>query len=680
MQDTKDGLYLNDVWVSSPDGIAVTYQGNDLTKPDTMESSYSNTFQLPDSLAVRELTRNAEQLDAGSGLAFQTFTATVINGGETTFRGFAELNTFNEGWSIALFEEKTSLFERLDRSIRTADLSRFNHPWTLAGINQLSTSADGACYPCVDYGLLDSGEVPLDTVFPAVYGHTIISQMLSEEGYKLTGTLPEDPLYRALTLPFVESEPTAKDEQFRDDRKARVGLDLPDYSFDTNNRSIDRIQPYTVDNRPLDVWQQGKLMNFDTTTHAYVCDTAMRLRVEAFQQLKLRVRGGAFEVILIIEKNGQEVARQYDQYETGYNLFNLAATDSKLNRLIDCQKGDILRIRFIAQRRTKIGGFDCIIYGQPDQSWVSFTPDLTITFGDAWTVSRNLPDLTGLQLLKSVAFICGGSYTIDVLRKQLSFTSLSETTSDTANAVDWSDRVSELENLNWSPKLEPYGQKNGLKWKETDGVTKGYGDGVISINAPNLPAETTLFEMPFSASALSLQTIPEYGKPLKVTLRTVTRAGAEVTINQQSTSPRLVLNFPSKPVAVKTKAFDKDGNATPTTVYLQPCWFDGRPNVAIDATTNFSLAFDATTNSKAERTLIQRYYGGLQRTLRRPRVATISMYLSPVDVATLNFGKPVRLQRVRVGRLQINDNYFVINKIQNYQAGKPTQVVLISFD
>ena len=81
-----DGLYLNNVWTCDVSCV-LTFQGFDLTKPDARTASYSNEFQLPDSLTVRDLLQGAEQLDAGGEDPYRHLPATLIDEGEVVFSG-----------------------------------------------------------------------------------------------------------------------------------------------------------------------------------------------------------------------------------------------------------------------------------------------------------------------------------------------------------------------------------------------------------------------------------------------------------------------------------------------------------------------------------------------------------------------------------------------------------------
>ena len=136
MVDT-DGLFINGVWVMPGDRITTTYQSNDLSKPDTQQTNFSYSFKIPDSIAVRELLRNAEQLDSAERIPYTLLPAQLIDGGESVFNGFIRLSSFSNGWQAEFVDTKRDLYTRLDRSIRTLNLSRYDHTWSVETINQL---------------------------------------------------------------------------------------------------------------------------------------------------------------------------------------------------------------------------------------------------------------------------------------------------------------------------------------------------------------------------------------------------------------------------------------------------------------------------------------------------------------------------------------------------------------
>lgn len=692
MADT-DGLYIEGVRVASADGIACTYQGNDLTKPAYQQSSYSESFDLPDSRLVRKLTQNAEQLDSGSRFPYRPLSARVITKGETTFDGIAELSSFSGGWEVAMYEQKVGLFDRLDRSLKTIQLDSFNHPWTLEQINQRAQASEGVFYPLIDYGLLQKEVMPLDTIFPAVFIKTLIRQMLLEEGYTLIGDILDDELFKRLFIPFSESQPTSHDEQWQTDRYARITLDLPPDTIDRGTLGggefIDRIQPFNLDNS--DIFYQGKLHNYNTTSYTYVCDSAMNLKVEYSQFFKALCVLGGVEVILSVLKNGNTVDSVRFEAGSGYNILFLRTDKLSLSQTIKCQANDRVQVRLEARRFTEFGAFRFEIFNDPDNAFVSFTPDLATSFGDQWLVSRNLPEITCTSLLVAIGYLCEGTWLVNARRRQVQFSFFSKNLANTDNHVDWSNRLDTGTEPRWVPRISPYAQKNYLTWKEIDEtkaagrlISKSkllnYGDGVINVDAPVLESDVKLFEMPFAASTDSAQELAGYGNPVFIKLRTVSGTGTNLSISNQSTTARLLLASLGDTFPVQSSELQSDNvTVQPVTVNLRPCWFGQRPYPAITNETAFTLSFSPLGMARGEVCLINRYYPGLIRVLRRMRVLTVSMNLKPVDIAALDFRKLVRLQGVQVGALILSDGLYYLNKISNYQPGKSCQVTLIAF-
>ncbi|MVM33275.1 hypothetical protein GO755_24760 [Spirosoma sp. HMF4905] len=693
-----DGLFLENVWVATADGIASTFQSNDLSKPTTLQISHTNTFSLADSIAIRQLTASAEQLDSASKWPYKTLRAKVVVRGETIFSGYAEFDKFSNGWDVTLFQEKKNLFDRLDRSIRTANLSRYDHDWTLEQVNLHAEATEGVCYPLVDYGLLSGNATANDTIFPAVYVKTLLTQLLYEEGYRLVGELGNDDLFKRLLIPFSESDPTSHDDQWSVDRKARVTWQAPTEEVDRGTLGsryfIDRVQPYNLDNLVDQGFEQGKLHNYTTSSFSYVCDTAMRVRVQAFQAFKGLVVTGAIEVVLSVLVNGNEVANERFSEGAPYNILYYAIGNVTLDETIGCQAGDRIQIHLRAQRQTDLGAFRFTMYNDPNNSWASFTPDPTTHTGDRWPVARNLPDVTGLALLKGLAFLMGGTWSVDPFRRQVAFVSLSKIVNNTANAVDWSKRVDTGTEPGWIPRLEPYAQINYLTWKESDetkkaqvaprglssGETTNYGNGVIRVDATTLDTDMTLFEMPFAASTDSDQSVPGYGNPPLIKIRTVSGSGSSSSINNQSTVPRLLLVALGDTQPMQTKRLKSDGiTLEEVTVNLRPAWFGMRPNSAISNDTPFTLSFSSLLLNRGEQCIIDRYYRGLLRVLRRMRVLEVSVHLMPTDIASLDFERPIRLQRVRIGSLSLSDGLYYINKISDYVDGHACMVTLVAF-
>lgn len=675
----EDGLFLDGVKVAEVN-FSLTFQGNDLTKPDARTASFSNTFTLPDTLAIRDLLAGAEQLDAGGVHPYRQLPARVVEQGETTFVGFAEFVSFQAGWKVNLLDSIISFFDSLkDKPLTDLDLSALDHPWTLQHINELAGSSDGVVYPLIDYGGISEGIVPYDTMCPATYVKTLFGQICKEAGYKPEGAWLKDPLFERAALPFVGADPKSHDEQWVADRSARVtGNGTTNSIILKNGSPINVVLPLSQDNLPLDGYTQGKLKPYKTDRFSYVCPSSMRVFATAQVQFVSLVKFGAAEISFILERNGQEVAK-VDYSKGGYYDGLDVPETLVLDEAIDCLKGDELRIRLTGSSRTKFSDYSYYFSLATDDTWASFVPDSSVHLGDSWPVAINQPaDITCSDLVMSIAKAMCGTFVVDDQKKTITLVPLDNVVATIPTALDLSTCIDESEEPELLVQLDGYGQKNWCKWKENDEKADvGYGDGFILSGQPIKPAEVTLFELPFMACIQSGATLGGYGLPILVKTRTISKSGEATTINKQDATARIILIEPTKVAQVATKTLSTSGTLQDVSVTLTACWWGIRPDGAKTDENAFSLAFSPVPGCK-EQTMIPRYFSALTRVLRRPRMFTANLYLEPWQVATLDLSVAIRLQKVRVGSLEINDNYFYLNKLGPYMAGAVCPVSLIA--
>ena len=673
----NDGLYISDVWICDAE-FTLTYQGNDLTRPDERTASFSNTFTLPDSLTVRDLLEGAEQLDAGGAAPYRQLPAFVIDEGEKVFSGVIEFVSFSAGWKVNLYDSFVNFFDSLkDKRLQDLDLGSLSHVWSLENISALAGSSEGVVYPLIDAGGIEAGIVPYDTITPAVYVKALFGQICKETNYKPVGDWLEDPLFTRLALPFVGSEPKSHDQEWVDDRGARVTTQNGNPIVLKSGSPINILLPLTNDDIPQQGFQQGKLRPFKTSRTVYVCPQNMRVKVEAQVLFTSTNRYGAAEVRLILERNGNKVAETY--WSKGGSFDHLDVPDTlALSESVDCVAGDELALRLTGSSRTKSSSYSYYFSQIPGETWASFRPDPLVHLGDLWPVAPNLADMTCQELVMSIAKLMSGTFDVDNFRRTIRLNRLDDVVKNLPNVLDWSEYIDESEEPELVTQIEPYTQKNALKWLgQDDKANKGYGDGIIECkNSPN-PVESTLFDLPFMATVQSVNNVGNYGFPLLIKTRSISVSGESTTVNKLEASPRLVLIEPTKTVSVQTKVMNVDGVLEETPVVLSACWFAVRPDGAKTDANAFSLAFSPVLG-QTEEPLIVRYFKALRRVLRRPRMFTVPVYLQPSDVASLDLSIPIRLQAVRAGSLDLNDGYYYLNRVNSYRSGRTCKATLIA--
>ena len=685
----NDGLYLFDEWVAEVP-VVISRQANDLTQPATLQATFTNLFTLPDTSAIRSLLQNAEQLDAGGPNPYRRIPAFVLEKGERIFSGLASLESFQAGWKVGLSSAAPDLFGRL-ANIKLSDLelSRYDHLWNLESVAHYVGATDGVLYPLVDSGSMDNSILAQDTITPAVYARTLVEQMLQQCGYRASGDWLQSHFLRRIVLPFVSDSPTAHDQQWIDDRYARVGAPESEDIRLRNGKPISMILPLIIDNDFESGYEDGKLNCYKAELAKYVCPETMRVHVMAQVNIHGTTIDGAAEIRLSVERNGVQVDEgAYWSKAKRINILGLNKTPDPLNldTYVSCRKGDELRIRLTGKDRTQIAIYNLFISRKAGEMWASFDPDPTVQQNDVWPVARNLPDLTCADVLKSVALMCCGTFDINEVRRTVELKTLNGVIDRETNATDLSHTIDESAEPEVVVSLKSYGRTNRLKWKEqSKPANKGYGDGVITCDAENIPAEETLFELPFAAVLPSANSVPGYTGLLSIETRTVTRTGSTVNVSKTTAPPCLVLVEPSKPITVVVNRVLSDLTTEPTAIQLTPCWWHHRPPMVATPDNNYSLAFDRPaggqrqTQISTQLTLVNQFFTPLKRVLRRPRQLTVSVYLTPAEFASLDLYAPVRLKAVRAGSLDLNDNFYYLNQVSNYRAGMPCSLVLIAY-
>lgn len=686
-----DGLYLRNTWVAEVD-CGLTFRGNDLTKPDQRTASYSSTFSLPDTLAMRDLLAGGEQLDAGGTDRYQQLPAYLIENGEVIFRGAAVLTGFQGGWKLYLVDAVASFFDAIkDKSLSDLNLSRYDHTWDLAHRTGFAGASEGVVYPLIDYGGNEPGSVPYDTMTPALYVKTLFGEIVSQAGYTLAGDWLTDKRFVRMALPFVGDLPKNRTEEYQLDRLVRATTDTNGVYRLRSGRSraeapgsmVDSILPLNVTNRPG--YQQSRKANYRADRYVYIASEDDRIRVQASITFEGYVAYGAPEFRLQAQRNGVTVEEAYWS-EAGPLYFEGVSKSLNLDVYVYCKKGDELRVKIDGNSRTKISNYDIRFPISADLVWASYMPATELVEGQTWQTALNMPDLKQLDLLLGVAKLLCGTYQVDDIRRTVEFVPLQRVYDQRAAALDWSDRIEEFTEPTMETRLDGYGQRNYLYWKESsektdkrDKISKlGTGDGVILCDAPSYPAEAELFTLPFAAAGTSPVSIAGYGPPPLIRTRTLTPGNAltAASVQTQDAAPCLILMEPDKPITVKTKKLNEIGEIELKDVTLTGCWWGARPAGLVTADNDFTLSFPSLPQS-GESGLIADYFGPLSSVLTLPALLKVSVCPDALDIATIDLSLPIRLQRVRSGSLDIQNFYGYLNELSPYRPGVPCTATLI---
>ena len=230
----------------------------------------------------------------------------------------------------------------------------------------------------------------------------------------------------------------------------------------------------------------------------------------------------------------------------------------------------------------------------------------------------NLPDISQLDFVKALCAMFGLWATlVDGVVHLVRFVDFY-----TQTAIDWSHKLvgtGDGDAANTTYTLADYAQRNILRYKEDDTV-KVDASGTLVVDNENLDREKDMAQMPFAAS--DGNTIPHLKwKDDDSTTGEV----EEVDVEQR--------------IMVLNEQLSIDGSAA-------------------------SLSFDGLQFSQ----LIPEYYNFWQKIMRNPIVIEEKVQLSEIDIKTLDFRKPIYLQKYGA--------QFVVDKVQ-WSEGEPSTVTLV---
>ena len=230
----------------------------------------------------------------------------------------------------------------------------------------------------------------------------------------------------------------------------------------------------------------------------------------------------------------------------------------------------------------------------------------------------NLPDISQLDFVKAMCAMFGLWATLaDGVVHLVRFVDFY-----TQTAIDWSHKLvgtGDGDAANTTYTLADYAQRNILRYKEDDTV-KVDASGALVVDNENLDREKDMAQMPFAAS--DGNTIPHLKwKDDDSTTGEV----EEVDVVQR--------------IMVLKEQLSIDGGTA-------------------------SLSFDGLQFSQ----LIPEYYNFWQKIMRNPIVIEEKVQLSEIDIKTLDFRKPIYLQKYGA--------QFVVDKVQ-WSEGEPSTVTLV---
>jgi hypothetical protein len=677
-----------------------SFQANDRTRPESIQSNYSQEFSCPSTAKNMRLLRYAISSQATASQAYQRVPCVLTSGGvETLPLGILYIKGYSENRiQLQIFGGNKRLVEALgDKKLSDLDLSRFDHYWTpeniLAGLPYDYWKANGYGYEVYDRGReLDLQAVNPYHLYPSCSNELVLQQILTDAGFKADSLLSE-PLFAALNVP--SANPYTFSAEFRKARQLKAGIVVP-YTPGVPNRlpGIARQEEFAQEKLPFDYTVRKPYVRptagASYTGFTYVVDTLGYYNLTASVPVCFGSRKDALvfgevscKVLLrvngkpVLDDNSQEIGKDELRNNDSNPDYQTHTFTPKLERYL-LKPGDTVELYWQGDEwkhgATGAGPLDP--YWQigpasginttqvtPDQALVNqsqFAVELLEEFPEGGLVKLQdwLPDMKQLDYLKMNMLLGGLTIQCDPYEPYLKLSPGSKLLENIPKAKDWTRKRAAYAQPGRLPeraltfRFGSYAQTNLLKWAEDDNVTEGYGDGQLDVADEVLDAEYELATLPFAATEAS-PVLPAVLRILNFESDDLT--AEPPTYNSVEAEPRLTLRAPGETLFGQLVMVPADPDK-------------GTEAVLADFISSPSYFTSPVLSLDLNETVLTYYWQDLRAMLDQARYLTEQYRLTPQDIAELDFSVPIW-----DGGL---GDFFCVSSVSEYDARRPVEVTL----
>jgi hypothetical protein len=657
-------LYVNDLLIDLPFDslVALSFAVNSLTDLKTVQGNISNSINLP------ATANNLAALGYPNDINFNGKNTVrkklpcryIQNGVEVIQQGTLRIiGATKDVIRVVISSGNSDFFDLISGKITDLNMSEYDHTWNqdIAINSRLHTS--GYIYPIINYGNLANGDgtiyssvINAHQMRPAVFAKTVVKKIIESAGYKFINKIVDDPvtqpLYDNLLLPFAKDKFVhAKryiDQVLTDNLVAEkntfhqyldAGGGGSDFLLTFDH--VTQARPGSFDGTAFTAFED-MTVDIDFHFHSIVSGTLNPAHRDGgdYQLHYAPVSGGdaiiARANLRIEDPNVVVTAMSpfLHRYEKTYLDYHLTATGVKLNA------GDRIYMN--------IG----VLYGcYQDINGVTLTINRSyeMTYGDHVQIESVLPDMTATDFLKFIQFLFCAIIQTDNVNKTVTIVPFGYIVQNLPSAVNWSDKLTnDSEDINL--QIGDYCQQNEAKYNHDDTVSPDtYGNGSFYITDENLDLYQDIYDIPFAAS---LETLV-LGDLRTLFINKITdRLAGEMST---ATEARICLLNKSA-ATIRYQAFD---TVTPVVI---------SSDIPLTYFTGLGSAPDLTM-----KIIFKNHYTDLVNVLNDQRKLTCYLMLNEIDIQTLDFFKPVYIQKYA--------GYFYISKITDFTGLKPCKVELI---
>jgi len=619
-------LYPDTVVAQSLKSFAI----GDLT---SRKFNFTNGFRVPKTPTNDRIFENCGNISSDTSIPYETQTATIsINGIETVSNGINSIRSVNSDYNLAIFSGAKNFFETLGNQ-KLSDLVFLDQ----GGFNVMVSNRNvttGLVFPVAYYGT-ETGPSDILVDLGFIYLHSIIDLIFSQAGFTKSGSVFSDEKYLKLIVSCIGNNGKYQ-PSFIEKRRIDVYVSAtqgPTLVPGGDGLKVDFNGLYKTGTNPLCYWSTNEVLCNDPNAPA----TANLITLNYKFTLNITVTGGTVNIGISTPTYGGG-SLDVNGVGTGVHTFETDINNENEWQVLTNPSG-----------------------GRPSLSLyiniASGAPTVTITSGSLSIIpngrfaSQNdagaryvyynelLPNMTQVDLIKEVAIRYG--LVFEERDAVVYAKKFDDIIADRGNAVDWTaKRIVSDDELGFTTL--DYAQSNYFEYTNSDDdVNEAFGEGFFSIANLNSQLEKTIYTSPFDntgaeiKSDILLASVPLYEN---------TTLGVYKSF-ELSTGNKLLLV--RDPYSYEPSVTFPDGN--PYTDYLVAYFEDPNQDLSLqwqeDIDNNYPLLIES---------------------LQKAKIVTREYFLTEMDISQFSFFVPIF----------DSGDYFLVNEIKTFVAGRPTKVEL----
>jgi len=659
-------LYVNDILLDMPNDslIALSYAVNNLADLKSVQGNISNSISLPDTANNRAALGFPDDINfnGASTIRKKQPCRYVQNGVDVIPQGNLRIVGASQGsLKIVVSSGNTDFFDLLTGKLRDLDFSEYDHIWNNDNVIASRLNNDGYIYPIINYGNLsnNTGDIHGQAIQPgemrpAVFAKTVVKKICETVGYTLIDKIAADPvtsvIYNKLLLPF------STDKFIHSQRYVNLysGQNV-DYTqtnqLDWYGHDNGEKIPIPFNNRIADAaslydgyyWTAPQIMTVDISAsfpHIYIHRSgSVDDNIKGIYMKFYKIPAGSTDPFNDANKIYEPQNLGFDENDNHYYNFTMATTD------VTVQPGDKLVAAFETAGHDH--STDVHIYPGAELT-VKLNAD-NVNLGESIQVEAVLPDIGTTDFLKFISFLFCSIIQADNVNKTVTIVPFGYIVQNLPNAVDWSDKITN-DGEDMDVQIGNYCQQNEAQYKQDDTVAPStYGNGSFYLSDENLDLYQDIYDIPFAAT-LENMVLGNFRTSYIDKIDDVNNTDGNGAIFTVATEDRVVLlNKQNATISYRngTTIVSTITDNAPFTYFTSS---DGSPDLTMAS-------------------IFKNHYTDLVNVLNDQRKLTCYLQLNEMDIQTLDFFRPVYIQKYAA--------YFYISKITDFTGVKPCKVDLI---